>query len=351
MARNRRKVRFGGEPPAVDHSQWQCLPDDSQAGPRSSDRVVTPVLVYEEAPDRLFRLRSAAGDCFEVHASVLWSSSSVIRGALEEDETEEEIPLPNVSTRALRVAELETISEVLWLAKLLEIESALCEPLAMLLQDLSPGSQDLCSIRPERLLFLMQHGSKDMSPDLLCLLMKTTAHTSGSDLVRLLATTLVPFLGHGSEKVRDVTLATLQQIPALEAQVALLTHKEFGVRMWAVRAVAPLSRPEAVRAVAQLASNPAFQVREAAALSLATAPRGDLSVVQALALLEDPAREVREAAVSSLPQVVALPDQPAAVAALVLAASQGAWPVQCAALRALACIVQDQTLVAEVAQK
>jgi len=367
---------------------WQCQPDLTFEGPSlgpQSSSYRLPALdsgdigvadqggQNQEPPPENLRIRSAEGHIFEVPALTLWRSS-LIRSLVDDSGPHEEIPLPSVTTRAfgifLAVAadpkqdlgpllpsdfEFEVLSEVVWVARLLELRTVLCRPLAQLME--TDADLVLYSLPLDMRLSILEFlgdGKHVCSPRVLRQLQEKTL-VAGMDPSYFPSIVQVAtlYLGHSVDHIQRTALAALQAIPTLDAQLVLLTHKEFCVRMTAIAALAQLPQSsEQVQRVVRLVESGCFQIREVAAMALAKlSPPSDQLALEALGkLLADPVREVREAATSGFRQV-ARPDDPTAIAIVLACVAHSEWPVQCVGLGVLPDIVSDPTLVTNIAEQ
>jgi len=201
---------------------------------------------------------------------------------------------------------------------------------------------------------LLEKSGLACSPGCLCqLLRKLVDDRAGPAHFSSIVKAVTPLLGHRSHQVRQAAVAILQDMPVLDSQLVLLTHKDCGTRMAAVRRLAELQmNPEQVQRVAGLTEHKSFSVRETAAMALASVtPCNGASALEALGkLLEDPVREVREAAASNFPKA-ASPDDPLAISVLMSRITHPEWPVQCVALRVLPEIITDSALVTSIAEE
>jgi len=308
-------------------------------------------------------IRSAEGDVFQASAAALWGSA-LVQGLVADSGPDEEIPLPNTTTRALRIVlalsedpdqdfgmvlqehvALDVIGEVVWAARLLGLERDLSRSLTRFLDVASDASSLLNSIPLEIRIFMLQESASVCSTRTICQILQRLcdAWTDPAQFPAIVQIT-IPYLGHRCHEVRVGAQRALQAMPASEAQLVLLTHKDFQLRMSAVQAFARLpQRAETVQSLTRLLGSRSFQVREAVAMALAQAsPRGDATALGALGkLLADGAREVRAAAADGFRRV-ALPDDPEAISIAMVCITEGDGPVQTTGLRVLADIAPSQ---------
>lgn len=326
-----------------------------------------------DAPPQAVTLVSAEGHLFEVPCIAVWRSP-VIRGMVEDSGPGEPIPLPKATTRALSVfvalckdqeqtldalipANLmaNVLCEVMWVARLLEMGSVISRPVALFFEREIDEASLLHLVPLEIMLSVLEHGAKFCSPCTLSRLIDFVMKTPESRAhAPSIVCTLVPHLGDRNEKVRRAAVEALQAIPTLEAQLPLLTHKDFRIRMAAVKALGEMPQTaENVQGIARLVGSDAFEIREAVANALGVAsPQGDPSCMEALGrLLADHVREVREAAANALRRV-ALKGDPSTISAVLASVTTKDWPVQCVALRVLVDIAPDnKKLLTDIAEQ
>lgn len=368
---------------------WRCAPDDGSPRPPSfgnAGQQSAAVAAAAAAASRddlpVLKLCSADGHIFEADAVVLFGGSSVVRGLVEDNGCDEAIPLPGVGSQSLQVflgvcqysalrglgasrvvaffvsglettwgADKAAFGAVMWTVKLLEMGRTLCASLAELVEDHEPGDFfDHCLYT--HLLMLIEDGAYGFSPLRLAKLIAFVASGDVSDFKPRAVASFALHLGHVDGDVRRAAVDGLQSLATPDAFLLLCQHKDYRIRAQATRSF-PRSDPETAAMLVKLTKDPAFPIRESAALALKTvALAGDPIAVEALVcLLGDAVREVREAAVISL-RFVAVPDDEATVTLVMARVAHADWPVQCAALRALADVAPGcEACVRELAER
>lgn len=354
----KRKQRYKKRQRTSKAGQVQAIGNDASAQQKEQ------LEGHQEAADlclqRLCKLSSAEGDIFEVEAPLLCRHSTLV-GDLIEDHDDEEIPLPGVKSETLRLLvefcksnrhpgilrsqanlpcdlPLRMLCELLWAAKLLNMKQLRASVSKIVSQQVESGDhgQPPFDVIPTGLLHdMLHHGAKFFSQELLCNVISSVAQRTAPEHEQLDVEALLPYLGHKHHEVVNATVTSLQQIGAECAQLALLTHQKYIIRL---KALPILSKPSdrILDAVFQELQNPCWLYRVTAVHALGRiAPKGDVNATaKLLQKLKDPVREVRDAAVNALHTTV-IPDDPDTIDGIMELVSHCEWPVQCAALRAL----------------
>jgi len=387
--------------------RWWCATDGSKAVDLTDPMDLTaasnaqgpkPTVPPIPEGNLVVRLRSARGDVFAAPVSLLWQSS-VVRGLIEDGGSNEEIPLPMASSAAIgfilhcccqeqqgqqqkhgqrqqqpyghssnswtrplwQSLEPNLLSEVLWAARLLDLQQVLVHPLASLI---NAGDGWLWTVLSQEMLLLLLRCVTDLvEPFRIRQLLELASKEEDVRVHPLLwVPPVVNLLGHPNPSVSEAASDFLLCLPIAEPRVMMLQHKSFQVRVRAIRALAQLPHDSKnLQAVAQLSKGGSFLTREKVAEALAQvvlAQRASMSLadhrfaVETLAgMLGDRVREVRQAAAEALEQV-AWEDDPVVIAAVTTYTLDKNWPVQAVALRVLERVMRsDRQLVEELANK
>lgn len=394
VARKRRAGRHARNLQWADDMQkasmsWECAPD--QQNPSTVNTTVAmkinPVTVHpanpcDGSPSGTLRLQCADGHLFDVEISHLWSSS-VVRALVQDSGLDADLPLPGTAWKSMSAflelcshpkqdlaallpvgTEHECLREVIWVARLLDMEHVLGEGLALYLNTHVIDEEHLyCSFRAADLFFMLRVSVGGLSESVLSCLLKATMRASDSCGHNRMVDPMLPFeqllahvamqLNHSSQMVRQSALECLQSSASPSAQAVLLRHRDLTVRFGAIKLLGRVRSPQAAEAVLKVITLDSFQAREAAARALAvSSPIGYWPSVLGLTfLLEDHVREVRQGAVYALREV-AVPDDPGTVEILLAKTMHEDWPVRCAALEGLTIVLQqDQDMVRSIAEQ
>lgn len=306
------------------------------------------------------KLCSSEGDVFEIDVSLLCRHSALAHDLIE-DQMDEEIPLPEVKTETLRLLvefckcsrhpgilraqaklpcnlALGVSCELLWAAKLLnmrELQISVVRMVSQQVEDGQHGEPPFHSLPIGLLHSIAFHGAKCFSQETLCKLISSVAQRATPEHIQSAVEAIVTHLDHNLQEVVIAAVASLQRIGTECAQLALLTHQKYLVRLQALPLLSSASG-RTLDVIFQDLQNPCWLFRVTAVQALGrVSQKGDAKVLHELVQkLKDPVREVRNAAVSALRTTVTS-DDPETVNGIMDLICHGEWPVQCAALHAL----------------
>lgn len=330
---------------------------------------------------KLCKLCSAEGDIFEVQASLLCRHSTLACDLLE-DQEDDEIPLPEVGSESLRLLvdfcksnrhpgilrsqgnlpcdlSLGMSCELMWAAKLLnmkELQASVGMTVSQQVEQGNFGSPPFHSIPIGLLHTVALYSARCVSHECLCNLISSVGQRATSEHNQSAVEAIAPHLDHKFPLVVSAAVTALQEIGTEHAQLALLTHPKYTLRLQALPTWSQANCKTLnviLDVIFKELQNPCWLFRVTAIQALGrVSQKGDVKATSELVQkLADPVREVRDAAVSAL-QLTADSDDPETISALTNLVSVSEWPVQCAALRALSIVAPgNPKLVESVAER